>query len=237
VSLNAAVGEAYGTIRGTNYIYTNGQPTVDAQGYYMSTTNAAQIIGDPNPDWLGGISNSLSYKNISLNFLIDIRHGGDIFSLDQWYGQGTGLYPETAGLNENGKPTRDKVADGGGVLLPGVKEDGTPNDIRVENYDNGVSPFGFANSAPHAGYVYDGSYVKLREVGLTFSIPQKWIQNIGVIKGIDISLVGRNLWIIDKNMKYSDPEESVSSGNANRGYQTGAYPAVRTYGYNIKFNF
>jgi hypothetical protein len=58
-----------------------------------------------------------------------------------------------------------------------------------------------------------------------------------VIKAIDISLVGRNLWIIHKNMKYSDPEESMSSGNTASGYQSGAYPTVRNYGFNVRFKF
>ncbi|AWW30481.1 SusC/RagA family TonB-linked outer membrane protein [Echinicola strongylocentroti] len=241
VSVNAAVDQPYGVIRGTDFIYTNEQRTVDENGYYMATGAADRIIGDPNPDWLGGINNTLTYKGVSLAFLIDIRKGGDIFSLDQWYGEGTGLYPETAGLNAQGNPSRDPVADGGGVLLPGVKEDGSPNDIYAENQDgNGLTPFGYAANnyagAPRAMYVYDGSYVKLRELVLSYSLPQTLIARMGAIKGIDLQLVGRNLWIIHKNMEYSDPEEGLGSGNA-RGYQSGAYPAMRNYGFNIKLNF
>ncbi len=82
-----------------------------------------------------GITNTFTYKNVKLNFLIDIRHGGDIFSLDQWYGEGTGLYPNTVGLNERGGLKRDPVDENGGILLPGVKEDGTPNDIYTNNED------------------------------------------------------------------------------------------------------
>jgi hypothetical protein len=237
VTTNAAVGQPYGVLKGTNFVYTNGQRTVNTQGGYVATASSAELIGDPNPDWLGGITNTLSYKNVKLNFLVDIRHGGDIFSLDMWYGEGTGLYPSTAGLNENGIPKRSPVSEGGGVLLPGVKEDGTPNDVRGANEDGNISVFGYPNSPPRAWYVFDGSYVKLREVALTYSIPATWIERLRPLKGIDVSLVGRNLWIIDKNMKYSDPEETLSSGNSTNGYQSGAYPAVRTYGFNFKFNF
>lgn len=236
VTTNAAVGHPYGVLKGTDFIYTNGQRTVNAQGRYMATASSAEIIGNPNPDWLGGISNTLNYKNIKLNFLIDIRHGGDIFSLDQWYGEGTGLYPITAGLNELGVPKRDPVAENGGVILPGVKEDGSTNDIRTSNEDGSDTAFGYPNSPPRAWYVFDGSYIKLREVAITYSIPSSWISRLRPLKGIDVSLVGRNLWIIDKNLQYSDPEETLSSGNSTNGYQSGAYPAVKTYGFNVKFN-
>ncbi len=236
VTTNAAVGHPYGVLKGTNFVYTDGQRTVNSQGRYIATASSAEIIGNPNPDWLGGITNTFNYKNVKFNFLIDIRHGGDIFSLDQWYGEGTGLYPNTAGLNELGVAKRAPVAEGGGVILSGVKQDGTPNDIRASNEDGNGTVFGYPNSPPRAWYVYDGSYIKLREVALTYSLPSSWIENLRPLKGIDISLVGRNLWIIDKNMEYSDPEETLSSGNSTNGYQSGAYPAVKTYGFNVKFN-
>lgn len=242
VTLNASKGQPYGVIRGTDYIYTNGQPTVGEDGYYMRTSSSNNVIGNPNPDWLGSISNEVRFKNISLNFLFDIRQGGDIFSLDQWYGEGTGLYPNTAGLNARGISSRLPVSQGGGVLLPGVKADGSPNDVYGENLDgSGRSPFGYSASgqlgAPQKMYVYDGSYVKLRELAVTYSLPEKIINRLGPLKAIDLSLIGRNLWILDKNMEYSDPEEGLSSGNANQGYQSGAYPMVRTYGFNAKFTF
>ncbi len=243
VSLNAAVGQPFGVIRGTDFVYhkPTGGKIVNEDGYYINSGNASDIIGDPNPDWTGGINNTLNYKGISLGFLIDIRHGGDVFSLDQWYGEATGLYDHTAGLNGKGNPSRLPVVLGGGVLLPGVKEDGTPNDIYAENQDgNGATPYGYAAGgieAPRAMYVFDGSFVKLREVALSYALPQTFVGNLGFVKGIDLQLIGRNLWIIHKNMKYSDPEEGLSSGNASRGYQSGAYPALKTYGFNVKLNF
>lgn len=242
VSVNAAVGHPYGVIRGNDFVYTNGERTVDENGFYMVDADASKIIGDPNPDWLGGINNTFTYRGVSLAFLIDIRKGGDVWSLDQWYGEATGLYPESAGLNAKGNPSRLPVSEGGGILLPGVKENGAPNDIYAENQDgDGLTPFGYAANnyvgAPRAWYVYDGSYVKLRELILSYSLPKTLFGSNSGIKGVDLQLVGRNLWIIHKNMKYSDPEEGLSSGNAGRGYQSGAYPAMRNYGFNVKLNF
>lgn len=242
VSINAAVGLPYGVIRGTDFVYTDGQKTVNNSGYYLATGSSAEIIGDPNPDWLGGVNNAFKYKRVSLSFLIDIRKGGDIFSLDQFYGDGSGLYEETAGVNDKGVPTRTPVAEGGGLILPGVKQDGSPNDIYAANTNgSGATLFGYAANSfagtPRAFYVNDASFVKLRELALTYSLPSELLSKLGGLKGIDVSAVGRNLWIIHKNMKYSDPEEALSSGNANGGYQSGAYPAVRTYGFNVRFTF
>ncbi|RAU81540.1 SusC/RagA family TonB-linked outer membrane protein [Pontibacter arcticus] len=243
VSVNAAVGQPYGIIRGTDFVYhPNGGKMVDENGYYMVSDAADAIIGNPNPDWLGGINNTLTYKGLSLGFLIDMRHGGDVFSLDQWYGEGTGLYEHTAGLNARGVDSRLPVSEGGGVLLPGVNENGQPNTVYAENQDgDGLTPYGYAANnylgTPLANYVFDGSFVKLREVALSYSLPESIVGKIGMIKGVDLQLIGRNLWIIHKNMEYSDPEEGLSSGNSGRGYQSGAYPAIKTYGFNVKLNF
>jgi TonB-linked SusC/RagA family outer membrane protein len=250
VTLNAAFtkdangkvkGMPFGIIRGTNFVYhENGQKIVKANGMYQASASSAEIIGNPNPDWIGGLNNTLKYKTLALSFLIDVRHGGDIWSLDQWYGEGTGMYPETAGLNDKGNPKRDKVADGGGVLYPGVQADGSPNTIYAANTDGGgATAYGYPANPPRAMYIYDGSYVKLREVALTFGLPNALVAKTRAFKSIDISLIGRNLWIIHKNMKYQDPEEGLGSGllAGAGGYQTGAYPAVKNYGFNVKFRF
>ncbi|WP_229212936.1 SusC/RagA family TonB-linked outer membrane protein [Dyadobacter soli] len=255
VSINAAKGQPFGVIRGTNFEYhkDNGQKIVRSNGLYKATSSSSEIIGNPNPDWIAGLSNTLKYKTLSLSFLLDIRHGGDIWSLDQWYGEGTGLYPITAGLNELGNPKRNPAylydADGnktgnapnqGGVLFPGVQEDGTPNTVRAENVDgNGATAYGYPGNPPRAMYIYDASYIKLREVALTYALPQAIVSKLRAFKEIDISVIGRNLWIIHKNMEFQDPEEGMGSGllNGAGGYQSGAYPAVRNYGFNVKFRF
>jgi hypothetical protein len=233
ISLNATLGQPYGTIRGENFIYTNGQKTIGSNGRYLRSVTSNEVIGDPNPDWIGGVNNTFRYKNLSLSFLIDTRQGGDIFSLDLYYGLATGLYPETAGLNDLGNPSRNTIANGGGIILPGVKEDGKPNDIRHENVDFGL--FGYRRT-PAAGFIYDASYVKLREVILTYALSKDIMARLAPFKGIDFSLIGRNLWIIHKNLPYADPEESISSGNL-QGYQSGAYPTTRTFALNVKLRF
>jgi TonB-linked SusC/RagA family outer membrane protein len=234
VTYNAAIGQPYGVIKGTNFVYKDGQRVVNANGYYAATPGSAEIIGDPNADWMGGIGNTFKYKNVSLNFLIDIRKGGDLWSLDQWYGQGTGLYASSVGNNDLGNPVRNSLANGGGVILPGVLADGTPNTKRIDVSNSGSTPYGYPNNPPRASVIYDAGYVKLRELALNYSLPQSLVSKLRAFKGIDVSLVGRNLWIIHKNVPYADPEDGLGSGNV-QGYQTGSYPAVRTLGFNVRF--
>lgn len=235
ISSNATVGQAFGALRGSDYIYLNGQRVVDQETGIYATTDGNAIIGDPNPNWRGGITNSVSYKNVSLTFLVDVRKGGSVFSLDRYYGLSSGLQPETATLNDLGNQSRLPIAQGGGIILPGVAADGSPNTVRIEN--NGeIAPYGYGGN-PNAGFVYDASFVKLREVNLSYSLPTAFTSRIGFVKGIDLSIIGRNLWIIHKNLPDADPEEGLSSGNLGQGYQSGSYPTTRTLGANIRFNF
>ena len=233
ISLNAQVGEAFGLLKGTNYKYTNGKRTVAADGRYMKTEDE-EVIGNIQPDWAGGITNTLSYKGFTLRALIDIQKGGDIYSVDNKYGLSTGLYKETGGLNSKGNPKRDAVADGGGVLhAEAVNEDGSPNTTFTaasqwgEEYDYDVSPT--------ARYVFDASYVKLREVAISYSLPTDLL-NKTFLNRVVVSAVGRNLWIIDKNTPGFDPETGQSSGNK-QGIANASYPTTKTYGFNITLGF
>jgi hypothetical protein len=238
VTINAALGEPYGTIRGSNFTYLNGERVVNASGYYKNSATSNEIIGNINPDWLGGIYNTFKYKNLSAGFLIDIKQGGDLFSLDLYYGLATGLYEETAGVNEFGNPVRSAPNDfgtgQGGILFEGVKEDGTPNDVRYNGTNFGM--YGYRRN-PAAAFIYDASFVKLRELNIAYSFPQDFVNKLGLIKGIDLSLVGRNLWIISKNLPHADPEDGISSGNLSQGYQVGSYPSFANYGFNLKVRF
>ena len=234
VTISAALGEPYGAIRGSDFIYQNGEPVVNSTGFYKETASSNHIIGNMNPDWTGGISNRLNYKNWSLNFLIDVRWGGDIFSLDQYYGQGTGQYPITAQTNSRGVNVREPISEGGGVILDGVKENGEPNDIYAPA-GNYAGAFGWINN-PTARFIYDGSYVKLREVGLTYNLPQNLIERIGPLRGASLSAIGSNLWIIHKNLPHADPEAGIAAGNV-QGYQGAVDPATRTVTFNLKLQF
>lgn len=230
VTINAALGEPYGTIKSQDYVYYQGNRVVDSTtGYWLKTTTSNNIVGNINPKWTGSMRNTLRLGPVNFSFLIDMKKGGSVFLLDQAYGAQTGLYPESVGTNDLGNPVRNTVADGGGVILDGVYEDGRKNTTRVE------ADYFLGNAKAPSDFVYDASYIKLREITLNFNFPSKWFGQKKVLKGINVGLFGRNLWIIQKNTPYTDPEDGLSSGNI-QGYQSGAYPNVKTIGFNVKFS-
>ena len=256
VSINNMVGEPNGVIKGTNFVYhENGEPMVDENGYYQISDGGNEIIGNVNPDWNAGLMNSFSYKGLTLNVLLDMQQGGDIYSVNTKYGQATGVYEETAGTNVLGNEMRANVVstiDGdlgahfsggiplseaepnsGGTILPGVKADGTPNDILINSGRWGRAFY--YNNSPTARYVLDASYVKLREMSMVYAFPKAWFNNIPIANA-SFSVVGRNLWIISKNTKHFDPESGLSSGNK-QGIESGAYPTPRSIGFNVKIGF
>ncbi|MCK0115276.1 SusC/RagA family TonB-linked outer membrane protein [Gelidibacter sp. F63206] len=234
ITINARVGQPYGVIQGSDYTYLNGERIVDpTNGQYIKTVESNKIIGDTNPEWLMGISNKFQYKNLTLGFLLDFQKGGSIFSLDQYYGLATGLYEETAFLNDLGKPVRNSLADGGGFINPGVNPDGSPNTTRIRADRYGA--FGYRRGLPDAAFVYDASFVKLREATFTYDLPKKFLQNT-FLTDASLSVVGSNLWIIHKNIPHEDPEGGLGAGNI-QGYSVGPMPTTRDVSVNLKVQF
>jgi len=264
ISFNATVGQPYGTIWGTNYYYdeASGEPIVYTpggsfgEGIRHRRTATPEVIGDINPDWKGGVFNNISFRNFSLGFLIDIQKGGDFFSLDRYYGGATGILDISAGVNPKGNPVRDAVADGGGYEIGGITQASTLDDEgnRVWSFNEDGSPvssgeanttYGYAQdfftsdgywASPNAKFVYDASYVKLRELSLTYSLPNTVFAN-SILQGASVSVIGRNLWIIHKNSPYTDPEAGLSGGTYQQGNQSGAYPSVREVGVTLNVKF
>ncbi|KUY19644.1 SusC/RagA family TonB-linked outer membrane protein [Elizabethkingia miricola] len=232
VTINASLQDPYGTIKGKDFVYTNGQRTVGSNGKYVLTSTTNNVIGNIQAKWFGGITNTFTYKSFSVGFQIDVKQGGNVFSLDQYYGQTTGLYPESVGINDLGNPIRNTIANGGGIILPGVLANGTPNNIRLDTSANGY--LGYSNM-PNSVFVYDASFVKLRQASISYSLPKKMLENT-FIQGVTFSAIGNNLWIIKKHVPYADPEAGLSSGNS-QGFQSGVMPATRVFSFNVKVNF
>lgn len=244
VTVNATPGEAYGALKGTDYVFTNGQKTVDQKtGKYLISGTSDNTIGNITPDWIAGIRNKFAYKNISMSFLIDTQKGGDIFSLDMYYGLANGLYPETAAGNVREKGI---VNPGVGVITNSV--DGTTTVIQntvstVNNNDvaNKTGPGAYSSNygylaQPAKAFIYDASYIKLREVSISYNFPKKMFEGT-FVNAATLSLLGSNLWIISKNLPYADPESGLSSGSKSRGYSVGSLPTTRDIGFNLTFKF
>jgi len=164
----------------------------------------------------------------------------------------TGVLEETAATNANGKNIRDALDAGGGTLIEGavygkVNTDGTiafldgsgaASSTPVENTTYvDANTWGYDFYGKHELSTFDGSFVKLREVSLGYTFTNLgFLSKIGV-SNLDLALVGRNLWIIHKNIPNLDPEVSQSAGNTSVGAETNAIPSTRSYGFNIRVNF
>ncbi|RAK02713.1 TonB-linked SusC/RagA family outer membrane protein [Larkinella arboricola] len=223
VSMIAQKGMSLGTMIGTDYVYdANGNRTVGANGTY-NVTPTPVIIGDANPDFFGGFNNMFSYKNLYLSALVDFQKGGDFFSYTNLYGNKSGMLAETAenGIRENG------------LINPGVKSDGTPNDVVITaqthfNADGG-------NRISKAN-LYDGSFIYLREVRLGWNFPDDVAKKLRM-QALRLTLTGRNLWLIKSNAPNVDPANITNSIGNQLGFEGGALPPVRSYGVNLNLTF
>ncbi|MDM1327976.1 SusC/RagA family TonB-linked outer membrane protein [Myroides odoratimimus] len=219
VSLQGKVGETYGQIYGTDYVYDDkGNKVIGEDGLYKAT--GVQALGSYLPDYNMGIRNGFKYKNFSLGVLLDIQKGGKYYSTTHMFGMYSGMLEETA---ENG--IREK-----GIILEGVKADGSKNDQVVS-----ASKWAKAHqTSVDAQNIFSSDYIKLREVSLGYDLPSKWI---GPFKGITISAYGRNLFTWNLDWKGMDPEmASYGSGNI-QAIEGASLPSTRSYGMNVKFKF
>jgi TonB-linked SusC/RagA family outer membrane protein len=234
-----------------SHILYSGRPVVSTSGRYIRS-NARTDLGDVYPDWFGGVNNSFTYKDFNFSFLVDFRKGGVMFSVTDMFGKYTGILDETAAINQNGKNVRDALADGGGVLLEGavygkLKADGSVQFIDgtgadatspVENStysDAGLFYYGYYGKNELS--TFDASFVKLREVSAGYSFNKIAFLNKLGVRNLNLSVIGRNLWIIHKNTPDLDPETSSSAGNTSVGSESNAIPSTRSYGFNIRLDF
>jgi len=218
--LAAQVGQAYGAILGTDYVYdANGNKVVDENGFYKASE--IKSLGSVLPDYNMGFRNTIKYKSLSLSFLIDVQQGGKYFSTTHLFGMYSGMLEESA-LGGN----REE-----GVILPGVKEDGTVNDIRLDAQTWGGTYYNTVD----AQNVFDASYIKLRDITIGYDLPKSIIGN--TIQGIRVSAFARNVFAWNLANKGIDPENtSYGSGNI-QGMEGGSLPSTRTFGLNVNFKF
>jgi hypothetical protein len=231
ITVVAPVGGAYGDMMGKGFVYhENGKPIVDAKG--IPLTSDVRKLGNIMPDWIGGINNSFTYKGVNFSFLIDAKMGGDVWSRTNADGWATGVLKNTIGLNPKGNPVRDPLAAGGGYLFDGVFADGTPNNIYQY-----LDDFRWNGFAAGERWLYDASYVKLREVSLSYSLPYKIVSKLK-LRGVDLAAFGRDLAILYSNTENFDPE--VSNRNAtqeSQGSEFGSNPSARNIGFRVKLTF
>jgi len=220
-------GDEPGTLYGYTWKYNeNGDRIIDSNGLPIIDTSKKVIVGHAFPDWVGSVTNSFRYKNFDLSFNIEYKKGGDAYDAGQRNSIRDGTIKITEQRYEN-------------VVLDGVQDDGNggwkPNETPVyidESYYRSSSHYNRAAEI----LVQDASWVKLRNVSLTYTLPKKWIKN-SFLNKVQINAGGGNflLWTPFRGF---DPEGSQYSAGSNTYGFTGLnIPLTQTYSFGVKFNF
>lgn len=222
-SVEARVGDRMGDMYGYvfqrdpqgNIIYANGLPLL---------SESVQKIGNYNPDWMAGIGSSLSWKNITLSVLFDIRHGGRIYS----YTHATGI--------EGGTLTGTTAHRGENIVGDGVVANGDGT------YTKNTEPVAYVSwlrryysRSNIESNSFDASYVKLRELKIGYTLPRSVIGSLP-IQSATVSLIGHNLFLWT-DVPHIDPETVSMFGSQQvPGFETEQLPSTRSYGFSIKLN-
>jgi TonB-linked SusC/RagA family outer membrane protein len=255
LSIEARPGNPYGDIVGFAIQRDDqGRKMVDEFGMYIKDS-VPRVLGNSTPDYSFSYLNNFRFRGFTVSFLIDARIGGELFAGTNMYGYGyagnfeetlpgrEGWYASEAAREEAGSAPEDWTATGGflaeGVYAPGTTindEDmgGQPNQTFV-NPELYWDQFSSWTNEIHEPFVYDASFVKLRELILTYQFPKKLISKIKM-KHASLSFYCRNVWLIYKNVPNIDPETFYTNDNG-QGYELYSYPNKRSYGFSLSFGF
>jgi TonB-linked SusC/RagA family outer membrane protein len=221
-------GHPYGEILTKKFLRDpSGNIIVNTNGLPMVSDGETEYGGTYNPDWLGGISNTFTYKNFDLNFAIDIRQGGVIYSFTEANLASDGFSDYT--LNgRDGFVVKgvNQVKDAAGNVT-GYTENSTPT-----NSEAYWQSLGGRNTPTGEPFCYSASNSRLRQVVLGYT--RKF--NSGPIQNVRISLEGRNLFFLYNKAGRLDP--NLSSGNTNiQGVEGFGLPSTRSFGMNLRVTF
>jgi hypothetical protein len=246
VTMKLIEGQPYGNIYGSHYqrYYGPGEEedplfldesrpiVIGENGFPVRAPLTSQkILGNSQPDWIAGLTNTFSYKNLSLTGLIDARVGHEKYNQMDNFFSAFGIAEYTENRNEF-------------KVFEGVLADGTPNTKQVW-LGQGVGPDGvnYADGyyrrfhrTTSENFVQDASWFRLRSLTLSYQLPSQWFEN-KFIRNSSVSLTGNNLWL---STDYSgfDPENSSSPSGSNvDGFAGFTYPAVRSYLFTLNVGF
>ncbi|WP_435137416.1 SusC/RagA family TonB-linked outer membrane protein [Formosa sp. A9] len=223
VNTQARNGMPMGVIWGPSFertpsgaiLYQNGLPVI---GDY-------KVLGNSQPDWVGGLAINASYKNFSFRTLFDVKQGGDVYSQTTTWGNLAGILEETMVGRETGVIGVGEMSDGNGGYIP--------NDVVVgaQNYYSSAYNQNVAESS-----VFDASFVKWRELSLSYSLPTKFIENTG-LQAVNLGVNVRNLAILHRNAPHIDPETAFGVSAGQQGLEYAQTPSTRTIGVNLNVKF
>jgi TonB-linked SusC/RagA family outer membrane protein len=218
-TVEARRGERYGVIRGFEMLRDS------ATGQLILSDGLVQkgerrVLGSIEADWTGGWNNTLTYKGFSVSGLVDVRQGGDVFSISNMFGQYAGVFEETM-------RGREVDHNNPGITVRGIDgASGQPNTTTVESEAYFEGLFGI-----HEAFIYKNSYLKLRELRVGYELPSNWAARLNS-RAINLAFVGRNLFT-RANIPHIDPEFTYTTGNF-QGMEFAALPNTRSIGFNLR---
>jgi iron complex outermembrane receptor protein len=237
-----------------------GEPIIEDVGLYKLADTLVKV-GNAMPKIIGGMSNTFTYKNFSLDVMVDFRLGGYVMPTGINWMISRGLLKESLNymdadhggqkyyVDANGKgvltssdqgPNGEKVFNDG-MLMKGVTQDGQANTNVISQafyywntYNWGGPQYSYSR---YELYVQKNSYVKMRELALSYTLPSKIASKVGS-KRLQLSVFGRNLFYLYRTLKDMDAEQTVAGS---RWWQTvnnaGTNPSTRTYGVMLRTSF
>jgi len=226
VQVGAKVGESLWTLFGSTYMRDDsGNILYDSDGLPM--VGGIDKIGSTNPDALANLRNTFTYENFSLSFLLDAKFGGDVFSFSD-------LNRATSGTDVITLQGRDYFTGGQGISVPdGAIIDGTLNPDVVARGVNPQQYWGrLGQISEH--WVQDASFVKLREITLTYNFSNTVLDKLNVSK-LSVGYFGRNLAILYKNTDNFDPETGFN--NSFSGVEYFGFPSTSSHGLRLNVEF
>jgi len=220
VNTEARVGQPYGVIFGAPFLRDKSGNLLLSNGLPQNDVAHRQVLGNINPKWVGGWNNEVRWGRLTASALLDIHRGGSIYSVTNMFGQYTGVLASTI----NGRQVDWNKP---GLVVKGIDQaTGKPNTINVtaENYYQSLFENGQA-------FLYDDSYIKLREVRVGLDLPPSFAHRVRV-SDVNVAFVGRNLWTHTK-VPNIDPEFTYGTGNY-QGAEFAALPTTRSLGLNVR---
>jgi TonB-linked SusC/RagA family outer membrane protein len=227
-----AQGQEFGNMYSRGWARNaQGSVIVGANGMPTLTPGRSVLAANFNPDWMGAISNNLTYKNLNFSFLIEHRQGGTFVSITDGLLYGEGTSQETIAGRDGGLVF-------GSNLFPNEKAvlaDGSTNTIAI-NSQTFWRTYGGRNTPIGEAFIRSATNTRVREASLGYTFPKSMLTKVGFISNVKLSLVGRNLFFLHMNGDW-DPEILSGAATSSAGYQTYAPPTERTFGLNLKVDF
>jgi TonB-linked SusC/RagA family outer membrane protein len=236
-------GDAYGNIYGTSYqrYYPPGEepddperidadrPILIGEDGFPVVNRQDKVLGNSQPDWTAGLSNTLAYKGLTLSFLVDAQVGLDVFNQFDNFFTAFGITEETLARNEF-------------RVFEGVTADGTPNTQEVwlgqgvgpDGRDYGAGYYRNVKRAVTEEFVNDASFVKLRNIRLSWRLPERWLGNATLVEQVRVSAGLNNIILYTPLKNAFDPESRSGGAGTNATGFTGLdYPGTSSLRFSL----